>query len=230
MGLEMVLFQLLRLLAILVIFGVPIALGARWLMNRYESVATTRATELPTREEFTALVDQVESFGRRLADLDERQRFLERLLEKSPGARSRTIPPRGASDRSLASATPVRRGGRVGVPTGPRRGAPDMTADEFRTTALAFPEVIERAHQGHPDFWVGGRIFATVGYPDGEHAVVRLSPEEQTELVEAHPAVFAPVAGAWGASGSTAVTLSEALAALLHAGRFQRRPPVLSVG
>ena len=32
---------------------------------------------------------------------------------------------------------------------------------------------------GHPDFRVGGRIFATLGYPAGGWAVVMLAPEQQ---------------------------------------------------
>lgn len=46
-----------------------------------------------------------------------------------------------------------------------------MTPNEFRELALSFAEVIESAHMHHPDFRVGGRIFATLGYPglgDGE--------------------------------------------------------------
>ena len=39
-----------------------------------------------------------------------------------------------------------------------------MTAAQFRKIALSFPEAVEAAHMGHPDFRVGGRIFATLGY------------------------------------------------------------------
>jgi len=37
-----------------------------------------------------------------------------------------------------------------------------MTANEFRKPAPSFPEASENAHMGHPDFRVGGKIFATV--------------------------------------------------------------------
>jgi len=37
-----------------------------------------------------------------------------------------------------------------------------MTPNEFRELALSFPEAIESAHMRHPDFRVGGRIFATL--------------------------------------------------------------------
>ncbi len=40
-----------------------------------------------------------------------------------------------------------------------------MTADQFRKLVLSFPDAEERAHHDHPDFRVGGKIFATLGYP-----------------------------------------------------------------
>jgi hypothetical protein len=42
-----------------------------------------------------------------------------------------------------------------------------MTAEAFRRLALSMPEAREVGHMGHPDFRVGGKIFATLGYePD----------------------------------------------------------------
>lgn len=83
-----------------------------------------------------------------------------------------------------------------------------MTGDDFRDLALGMPGAIERAHMGHPDFRVKGRIFATLraGEQDG---VVRLAPEEQRALMRAHPRVFSPAPGAWGRQGWTEVRLSE---------------------
>ena len=66
---------------------------------------------------------------------------------------------------------------------------------------------------GHADFRVGGRIFATLGYPSAKFAVVMLSPQDQDLIVRDHPKVFAPVAGKWGASGSTVIALDELRAA-----------------
>jgi hypothetical protein len=82
-----------------------------------------------------------------------------------------------------------------------------MTSNEFRELALSFPEAIESAHMRHPDFRVGGRIFATLGYPDEHAAMVKLSPEEQNEFVRTSPGVFTRVKGAWGRQGSTIVDL-----------------------
>jgi hypothetical protein len=82
-----------------------------------------------------------------------------------------------------------------------------MTAADFRRMALRMPEAEESAHMSHPDFRVGGKIFATLGYPDEDHGMVILPPEEQARLVRSHPTVFAPAKGAWGKRGTTTVRL-----------------------
>jgi len=85
-----------------------------------------------------------------------------------------------------------------------------MTPDDFRKLALSFPEAIESAHMRHPDFRVAGKIFATIGYPDENSAVVKLRPDEQKECVRINPEVFSPVKGAWGRQGSTNIYLPAA--------------------
>ena len=60
---------------------------------------------------------------------------------------------------------------------------------------------------GHPDFRVGGRIFATLGYPDEEHGMAVLLPEQQELALAAEPEAFSTGAGAWGRGGSTLVRL-----------------------
>jgi hypothetical protein len=87
---------------------------------------------------------------------------------------------------------------------------PGMSTDAFRRAALALPGAVENAHMNHPDFRVGNRIFATLGYPDGSWAMVKLPPEEQHRLVESMPETFKPAAGAWGRQGSTMVRLEKA--------------------
>lgn len=82
-----------------------------------------------------------------------------------------------------------------------------MTAAEFRRFALSLAGAEERAHGGHPDFRVTGKIFATLGYPDERFGTLVLSPEDQSLLVRAHPKAFKPATGAWGRSGSTSVLL-----------------------
>ena len=81
------------------------------------------------------------------------------------------------------------------------------TADEFRRIALAFPGVEEKAHMGHPDFRVGGKIFATLGAPNDEWGMVQLFPEQQDMAIEAEADSFMPASGAWGRGGSTLVRL-----------------------
>jgi hypothetical protein len=85
-----------------------------------------------------------------------------------------------------------------------------MTPDGFRRIALGMEGVIEKAHQGHPDFRVGGRIFATLGYPDRRHGMVVLTPEQQRSWVRDHSTGFVPVKGAWGEQGCTSVRLDAA--------------------
>lgn len=85
-----------------------------------------------------------------------------------------------------------------------------MTAKDFRRIALSLPETEERAHMNHPDFRVGGKIFATLGYPDKTHGMVKLSPEEQHYFSKDYPDVFVPVKGAWGRGGATSVHLKAA--------------------
>ena len=88
----------------------------------------------------------------------------------------------------------------------PIRGNPFVLPDDVRALALMLPEVSEAAHMGHPDFRVGGKIFATL-WPDEERAVVKLSPEMQAVMVEAEPEMFEPVPGSWGRLGSTRINL-----------------------
>jgi hypothetical protein len=85
-----------------------------------------------------------------------------------------------------------------------------MTAKEFRRIALSFAGVQEGQHMSHPDFRVGGKVFATLGYPDDEFGTLMISPEDQSILVRKHPKAFKPVAGAWGKAGSTSVLLRVA--------------------
>jgi len=93
----------------------------------------------------------------------------------------------------------------------------EMTAAQFREMALSFPEAVEAAHMGHPDFRVAGRIFATLGYQNEGRGVLLLSPEEQQEMISQHPKMFEPVPGGWGRRGSTQVVLARITRAVLKA-------------
>jgi hypothetical protein len=96
-----------------------------------------------------------------------------------------------------------------------------MTPNQFRRLALALPDATEGAHGGHPDFRIGGKVFASLGYPDATLGMVKLAPDQQAMLAESAPKVFAPLANAWGLKGYTNVRLAEADAATLkHALRL----------
>ena len=86
-----------------------------------------------------------------------------------------------------------------------------MTPEGFRKLALSLPEVIESSHMNHPDFRVGKRVFATLGYPGHEWGMVKLTPLQQSQFTAAFPTTFVPVPGKWGAGGSTNVRLRPAM-------------------
>jgi hypothetical protein len=85
-----------------------------------------------------------------------------------------------------------------------------MTADRFRKLALALPGAEEGAHMNHPDFRVGGRIFATLGDPRAGWAAVMVTPDDQAALVAINPEAFVPVKGKWGEQGATNIILRSA--------------------
>jgi len=84
-----------------------------------------------------------------------------------------------------------------------------MTSDEFRNLALELPGAVESSHMDHPDFRVGGKIFATLG-PGEAWGMVKLTPEQQAEFIAAEPEAFEPIKGGWGVKGATQVNLESA--------------------
>ena len=81
------------------------------------------------------------------------------------------------------------------------------SADDFRRIALSFDGAEEQAHMNHPDFRVGGKIFATLHGAGMGSAAVMLLPGQQELAMAAEPDAFSPAAGAWGRGGSTMVRL-----------------------
>ena len=96
-----------------------------------------------------------------------------------------------------------------------------MTPSGFRRLALSLPETREASHMNHPDFRVGKRVFATLGYPDASWGMVNLTPIQQSQFVAAYPLVFVPVRGAWGVRGATNVKLKAATPAALRPALFE---------
>jgi hypothetical protein len=83
-----------------------------------------------------------------------------------------------------------------------------MTPNGFRRIALGLDGAIESAHHGHPDFRVGGRIFATLGHPDRKCGMVSLTPDQQRTWTREYPDAFVAVKGKWGEQGATTVRLN----------------------
>jgi hypothetical protein len=91
-----------------------------------------------------------------------------------------------------------------------------MTPAGFRRIALGLPEAVEGGHMGKADFRVGGKIFATLGYPDAAWGMAKLTPEQQEMFGHIDAAVFVPAKGAWGRRGATCVQLKAVKAAELR--------------
>jgi len=83
-----------------------------------------------------------------------------------------------------------------------------MTPEQFREIALSFPGAEEGSHMGHPDFRVGGKIFATLG-PDLTWGMAKLTPAQQQDHLRNEPSAFKPASGAWGTGGATLITLAD---------------------
>ena len=84
-----------------------------------------------------------------------------------------------------------------------------MTADDFRKLALSFPETSENSHMDHPDFRVGGKIFASLG-PDEVWGMAKLTLDQQAALIRSDSKAFHPANGAWGKRGATIIQLRAA--------------------
>jgi hypothetical protein len=69
----------------------------------------------------------------------------------------------------------------------------------------------------HPDFRVGGKVFASLGVPDESWGMVKLTPEQQRAFIKKAPKVFKPCSGAWGRQGYTNVYLTAAKATIVRA-------------
>lgn len=92
----------------------------------------------------------------------------------------------------------------------------EMTANEFRKMALEIPAAVEGSHMHHPDFRIAGKIFASLGVPDENWGMVKLTPEQQGRFIENAPEVFKPCSGAWGRQGATNVHLGAAKRSLVR--------------
>lgn len=85
-----------------------------------------------------------------------------------------------------------------------------MTTKQFSQLALTLPEAVASEHMGHPDFRVGGKIFATLGWPDAGWGMVKLNLVQQAAYIQSHPEVFQAIENGWGRKGATSVHLKNA--------------------
>lgn len=84
-----------------------------------------------------------------------------------------------------------------------RKKQPGMTPADFRRLALSLEGAEQGSHMGAVDFWVGGRIFATLAHQTQGYGNLMLTPEVQAAFVGEMPGVFVPVPGGWGRMGAT---------------------------
>ena len=92
-----------------------------------------------------------------------------------------------------------------------------MTTNQFRKMALEIPTAVERSHMNHPDFRVAGKIFGSLGVPDKNWGMVKLTPEQQRAFIQKAPEVFKRSSGAWGRQGYTNVHLPSAKTSIVRA-------------
>ncbi|SRR6266496_2259629 len=92
-----------------------------------------------------------------------------------------------------------------------------MTTNQFRKMALEIPTAVEQSHMRHPDFRVGGKIFGSLGVPDKNWGMVKLTPEQQRAFIQKAREVFKPCSGAWGRQGYTNVYLPSAKMGIVRA-------------
>jgi len=83
-----------------------------------------------------------------------------------------------------------------------------ISPSQFSDLALSLPQATAKSHMGTPDFRVADKIFATLAVKEAR-AVVKFTPEQQRLRLEADPAAFYPVKGAWGAKGWTHIVLDR---------------------
>jgi hypothetical protein len=91
-----------------------------------------------------------------------------------------------------------------------------MTNDDFRSLALKISGAVEQAHMHHPDFRIAGKIFASLGVPDQNWGMVKLTLEQQRAFIEKAPKIFKPAGGAWGRQGYTNVYFPAARVTIIR--------------
>jgi hypothetical protein len=89
-----------------------------------------------------------------------------------------------------------------------------LSPKHVRKLALALPEAQESSHQGHPDFRVRNKIFATLP-PDGRTAVLKITPADLDDLIQRDAETFRDIWGGRWLSVNLDRVAPEALQKLL---------------
>ena len=83
-----------------------------------------------------------------------------------------------------------------------------LTDADVRRIALSMPESREEPHFDSASFCVNKKIFCTLGQ-SAVQATIKLSSEDQANLVADDPTTISPVPGYWGRKGWTEVTFQD---------------------
>ncbi len=82
-----------------------------------------------------------------------------------------------------------------------------MGTDELIALILTLPEVRQAAPADTPEFRVAGRLFASLS-AQGD-LVLRLTADQQRQVMHSDPRIFSLADGGWGTRGWTHAALAE---------------------
>ncbi len=83
-----------------------------------------------------------------------------------------------------------------------------VAPENFRETALSFPETTEQPHFEKPSFRIGKKIFATLDLQKNR-ACIKLSEKDQDIFSLADTTIIFPVPNKWGKQGWTFIDLQQ---------------------
>ena len=102
---------------------------------------------------------------------------------------------------------PCRHTSRTGADTTMRTASEPTGEARFRRLALSLPDAEESSHMGAADFRLHNRIFATLAYVARGQGTLKLTPEQQRDLLAELPGLAEPASGGWGRMGMTLLRL-----------------------
>lgn len=84
-----------------------------------------------------------------------------------------------------------------------------ISPKQYHAIALSMPQATQGSHFEAVDFRVANRIFAT-WREDKRQAVVKLTPDDQTMMLETMPGTLSRLPGGWGLKGWSVLHLDAA--------------------